>query len=138
MAAADRAGRSGGEGEPWTISKIYWATVPKSVLQAGIDALRAAGDETFFDGADSADDLPMGSPDDEVTTAIDGSAYAAAKQEAMRAHATQIAVDGPFFALSNNIGLELAAVEYFRLVRGEPGGDRDADGRETDLFAGVA
>ena len=55
----------------------------------------------------------------------------------MRAHATQIAVDGPFFALSNNIGLELMSVEYYRLVRGELGGERDDDGRETDLFAGV-
>ena len=28
-------------------------------------------------------------------------------------------------------------MEYFRLVRGELGPERDADGRETDLFAGV-
>ena len=137
MAAAERAAQPGGDGEPWTITKIYWAALPKSVLQRGIDALRAAGDETFFDGAQSADDLPMGNPDDEVTTAVDGTPYAAAKDAAMRAHATQIAVDGPFFALSNNLGLEILGVEYFRIVKGEPGGERDKDGRETDLFAGV-
>ena len=85
------------------------------------------------------DELPGGvRPSLEVTTVVDGSAFGVAKDAAMRAHATQISVDGPFFALSNNIGLELAAVEYLRLVCGEPGGDRDADGRETDLFAGVA
>jgi N-acetyl-1-D-myo-inositol-2-amino-2-deoxy-alpha-D-glucopyranoside deacetylase len=138
MAAADRAAEPGEGGEPWTVEKVYWSAIPKSVLQRGIDALRASGDETFFDGAESADDLPMGNPDDEVTTAIDGAAYAQAKDAAMRAHATQISVDGPFFALSNNVGLELLAVEYYRLVRGEPAGERDSDGREQDLFAGIA
>jgi N-acetyl-1-D-myo-inositol-2-amino-2-deoxy-alpha-D-glucopyranoside deacetylase len=138
MAAADRAAEPGGTGEPWHIEKIYWTAIPKSVLQRGIDALRASGDETFFDGVESADDLPMGNPDEEVTTAIDGQAHREAKDAAMRAHATQIAVDGPFFALSNNVGLELLSVEYFQLVRGTAAGERDADGRETDLFAGTS
>ncbi len=137
MAAAQAAAEPGGEGEPWTIQKIYWSALPKSVLQRGIDALRAVGDETFFDGVESADDLPMGNPDDEVTTAVDGRDFAQAKENAMRAHATQIAVDGPFFALSNNVGLEMLGVEYFRIVQGETAGERDADGREIDLFAGV-
>jgi N-acetyl-1-D-myo-inositol-2-amino-2-deoxy-alpha-D-glucopyranoside deacetylase len=122
---------------PWRIQKIYWTAVPKSALQRGIDALRAVGDTTSFDGVDSVDELPMGSPDDEVTTAIDGSAFAAAKDRAMRAHATQISVDGFFFALSNNIGLELMAIDYYRIVRGSLAGERDQDGRETDLFAGT-
>jgi N-acetyl-1-D-myo-inositol-2-amino-2-deoxy-alpha-D-glucopyranoside deacetylase len=138
MAAAERAGQPGGDGEPWTIEKVYETALPKSVLQRGIDALRAAGDDSFFDGVESADDLPMGNPDDEVTTAVDGRDYAAAKDAAMRAHATQIAVDGPFFALSNNVGMEMLGIEYFRIVRGSAAGDRDADGRETDLFAGIS
>jgi N-acetyl-1-D-myo-inositol-2-amino-2-deoxy-alpha-D-glucopyranoside deacetylase len=137
MAAADRAAQSGGVGEPWQIEKIYWTALPKSVLQHGIDAVRAAGDATFFDDVDSVDDLPMGTPDELVTTVIDGSAYAKEKDAAMRAHPTQISVDGPFFALSNNVGLEVVAVEYYRLVRGEPAGDRDENGREQDLFAGL-
>ena len=138
MAAAERAGQPGGDGDPWVIPKIYWTAIPKSVLQRGIDALRAAGDETFFDGVESADDLPMGNPDDEVTTAVDGTDFAGAKDAAMRAHATQIAVDGPFFALSNNLGQPMLGVEYYRIVRGETAAPRDADGRETDLFAGVS
>jgi N-acetyl-1-D-myo-inositol-2-amino-2-deoxy-alpha-D-glucopyranoside deacetylase len=137
MAAADRAAAADGDGVPWRIQKIYWTAVPKSALQRGIDALRAVGDTTSFDGVDSVDELPMGSPDDEVTTAIDGSAFAAAKDRAMRAHATQISVDGFFFALSNNIGLELMAIDYYRIVRGSLAGERDQDGRETDLFAGT-
>ncbi|HEU5005911.1 MAG TPA: N-acetyl-1-D-myo-inositol-2-amino-2-deoxy-alpha-D-glucopyranoside deacetylase [Jatrophihabitantaceae bacterium] len=136
MAAAEAAARPGGPGEPWEIEKIYWAAMPRSVLQQGIDQLKASGQETFF-GVDSADDLPFGNDDAEVTTAIDGRAFGSAKAAAMRAHATQISVDGPFFALSNNIGHEVLGTEYFRLVRGEAAGERDADGRETDLFAGV-
>lgn len=136
MAAAERAAEPGVDGQPWQVEKIYWTAVPRSALQAGIDALKAAGAQTFFDVED-ASDLPFGNDDAEVTTAIDGRAFASAKDAAMRAHATQISVDGPFFALSNNIGLEIMAVEHYRLVRGELAGERDADGRETDLFAGL-
>ncbi|MEO8888638.1 MAG: N-acetyl-1-D-myo-inositol-2-amino-2-deoxy-alpha-D-glucopyranoside deacetylase [Jatrophihabitantaceae bacterium] len=137
MAAADRAAQPGGDGAPWMIEKVYWTAVPRSVLQRGIDALKASG-ESFFDGVESAADLPFGNDDAEVTTAVDGRTYSAAKQDAMRAHATQIRVDGPFFALSNNVGLEVMGVEYFRLVRGAPAGERDENGREGDLFAGVS
>jgi N-acetyl-1-D-myo-inositol-2-amino-2-deoxy-alpha-D-glucopyranoside deacetylase len=58
--------------------------------------------------------------------------------QALAAHRTQIAVDGPFFALSNMLGREILAVEHFRLVAGKPGPDRNADGWETELFSGVA
>ena len=151
MAAAERAAQpgavtelSGGTElskvteppEPWEIEKIYWTAMPRSVLQRGIDDLKASGQQAFF-GVDSADDLPFGNDDAEVTTAIDARAFGAAKADAMRAHATQISVDGPFFALSNNVGHEVLGTEYFRLVRGEPAGERDGDGRESDLFAGV-
>src|SRR3712207_7232776 len=47
--------------------------------------------------------------------------YTTLFRSAMRAHPTQILVDGPFFALSNNLGLEVLGVEYYRLVQGERG-----------------
>jgi len=137
MAAADAAAQPDDEGEPWRIEKVYWLAVPKSLLQAGIDALAANG-ETLFEGVTSADDLPFGNPDEEITTVIDASAYATRKNAALRAHATQISVDGPFFALSNNVGMEVLATEHFRLIRGEPGATRDDAGHEVDLFDGVS
>jgi N-acetyl-1-D-myo-inositol-2-amino-2-deoxy-alpha-D-glucopyranoside deacetylase len=136
MAAAEQAAHPGGVGDPWSVAKIYWTALPRSVLQTGIEAMKAVGQGSFF-GVDSAEELPFGNDDAEVTTAIDARRYAAAKDAALRAHATQISVDGPFFALSNNIGLEVLGTEYFRLVQGDVAGERDADGRETDLFAGV-
>ena len=56
-----------------------------------------------------------------VTTEIDATAYLAAKLAAMRAHATQITVDAPFFALSNQIRHEARGVEYYTLLAGPLG-----------------
>ena len=97
--------------------------------------LRASRSSYF--GVDRVEDLPFGVEDEEITTVVDARAQADAKSAALRAHATQISVDGPFFALSNMLGREVLAVEHFRLARGELGPDRDGDGRETDLFSGV-
>lgn len=119
-------------GSPWQASKLYHTAVPKSVLQAGIDYFRAEGRSTeFFEGATSADELPIGVPDDEVTTEIDASEFFDAKIAALRAHATQVAVDGMFFALADRVGQQAWGTEHYILVA-PPGG-----GRETDLFAGV-
>ncbi len=123
-------------GEAWTVVKLYWTAFPKSVLQAGIDHLKASGETNFF-GVDSADDLPFGNPDEDVTTAIDASDHLSAKVAAMRAHATQIEVDGPFFALSNGIGQKAFGVEHFILARGPRGPGSGEHGREDDLFAAV-
>jgi N-acetyl-1-D-myo-inositol-2-amino-2-deoxy-alpha-D-glucopyranoside deacetylase len=136
-AAADQAYRPD-LGAVWSVAKVYWCCVPKSVLQQGIDALAAAGEESFFEGVTSADEIPFAVADDEVTAAVDGRRFVDHKDAAMRAHPTQILVDGPFFALSNNLGLEVLGTEYYRLVRGERGPAGDAlNGWEDDLFAGL-
>jgi N-acetyl-1-D-myo-inositol-2-amino-2-deoxy-alpha-D-glucopyranoside deacetylase len=137
-AAADPAYRPD-LGEAWSAAKVYWCCVPRSVLQAGIDALKTAGEESFFAGIDSADDIPFAVADEDVTAAVDGRGQAARKDAAMRAYPTQITVDGPFFALSNNLGQEVLGIEYYRLVRGERGPTGAApNGWEDDLFAGLA
>jgi N-acetyl-1-D-myo-inositol-2-amino-2-deoxy-alpha-D-glucopyranoside deacetylase len=122
-------------GVAWSVAKIYWYAMPLSFLQAGIDAMRAAGDTEFFNGAEKAEDLGMGVPDEMITAKIEAEEYIEAKMAAMRAHETQIAVDGPFFALSNNLGQRIWGVECFRLVSGSaaPG----PEGVESDLFAGL-
>jgi N-acetyl-1-D-myo-inositol-2-amino-2-deoxy-alpha-D-glucopyranoside deacetylase len=124
-------------GEPWDVAKVYWSCVPRSVLQSGIEAMAEMG-KSFFEGVSSADDLPFGVSDDVVTAAVDGRKFADRKDAAMRAHPTQIKVDGPFFALSNNLGLEVLGVEYYQLVRGERGpAGPGPEGWEDDLFAGL-
>jgi N-acetyl-1-D-myo-inositol-2-amino-2-deoxy-alpha-D-glucopyranoside deacetylase len=76
---------------------------------------------------------------DQVTTEVDARAYLERKLAAMRAHATQITVSPPFFALSNNVKQEVLGVEHFTLLAGPRGPARgparSPQGRETDLFA---
>ncbi|MCB5182076.1 N-acetyl-1-D-myo-inositol-2-amino-2-deoxy-alpha-D-glucopyranoside deacetylase [Streptomyces antimicrobicus] len=124
-------------GEPHEIAKIYWNRVPRSVVEEGFARLRAAGADVPFPAVGSPDDVPGVVPDEQVTAEIgdEGEKYAAAKAAAMRAHATQIAVDGAFFALSNDLAQPLFTREYYELVAGRPG--VPAGEREHDLFAGV-
>ena len=90
-----------------------------------------------FFGAESVDDLPFVKPDELVTALIDGTPFIERKMAAMRAHPTQIALDGPFFALSNNLGNQVWGHEYYTLVKGVKSEPLDELGRESDLFAGV-
>jgi N-acetyl-1-D-myo-inositol-2-amino-2-deoxy-alpha-D-glucopyranoside deacetylase len=125
-------------GAPWRIAKVYWTAMPESLMREGIKSLRESGAATFEDMDPDGEMPAFVVPDELITTAIDASDHVEAKLAAMRAHATQITVDGPFFALSNNLGNRVWATEYYRLVRGERGQPTDGDGRESDLFAGVS
>ncbi len=134
-AAADGA-RYPDAGEPWQVRRLFYTCLPRSFLQAGIDLLKEQ-DEMLFEGVESADDLPFARPDDEVDAQVDGSAFFDGKMAAMRAHATQISVDGPFFALSNKIGQTALGVEFFTLARGARSVGDGPNGWLTDLFAGL-
>jgi N-acetyl-1-D-myo-inositol-2-amino-2-deoxy-alpha-D-glucopyranoside deacetylase len=125
-------------GQPWDIAKIYWAAMSESRLREGVRRLRELGDTTTFEGMDPDGPMPPFAISDKMlTSAIDGTQYVEKKLTAMKAHATQITLDGPFFALSNNVGNEVWSTEFYRLVKGHPapGG---AGEQETDLFSGVA
>jgi N-acetyl-1-D-myo-inositol-2-amino-2-deoxy-alpha-D-glucopyranoside deacetylase len=132
--AAGDVARFPGTGEAWAPSKFYEAVIPVSTLRLAFEAMQELGEEAPF-GVTSPDELPFGVPDDEVTTAVDGSDYLDVKMDAMRAYPTQIAVDGMFFALSNDLGQGTFGIEHYRLARGvmAPGAEQ-----ETDLFAGVS
>jgi N-acetyl-1-D-myo-inositol-2-amino-2-deoxy-alpha-D-glucopyranoside deacetylase len=133
---AHRVAMAAAEKSEWQIQKIYWNVTPRSVIQEGIDKMKELGSD--FMGAESADDLPFCKDDSFVSAHIDGNPYVNQKMDAMRAHATQIAVDGPFFALSNNLGLQVWGNEYYTLVKGQKSEPFDELGRETDLLAGVS
>ena len=127
MLAADKS--------TWQIQKIYWNTMPKSVIAESMAKMKELGSDFF--GAESVDDLPFAKDDQFVTSLIDGNSQVEKKMAAMKAHVTQISIDGPFFALSNNLGLQVWGDEYYTLVRGEKSEPFDEKGRERDLFAGV-
>jgi N-acetyl-1-D-myo-inositol-2-amino-2-deoxy-alpha-D-glucopyranoside deacetylase len=110
----------------------------ESRIREGLRSLRAAGDTTTFEGMDPDGPLPpMFRPDEDIDCEVDAGEYVERKLDALRAHATQITTDGPFFALSNNVGAQAFGREQFRLVKGVAG-DAGDNGWETDLFAGVS
>ncbi|MGA3151337.1 MAG: N-acetyl-1-D-myo-inositol-2-amino-2-deoxy-alpha-D-glucopyranoside deacetylase [Streptosporangiaceae bacterium] len=134
------------------VSKFYATAIPRSVLAESIQAMRgeragvqagpdrASGERAGGQGfalVDSVDDLPFGTPDEKVTTEIDARDYLDAKLAAMRAHATQISVDSPFFALSDNVGQRALGVEYYTLLAGPAGPPAGPRGWESDLFGGI-
>ncbi|WP_026257934.1 N-acetyl-1-D-myo-inositol-2-amino-2-deoxy-alpha-D-glucopyranoside deacetylase [Actinopolymorpha alba] len=125
-------------GDAWDIPKVYWTAMPETNFREGLRRLRDAGDTTF-EGLDPDGELPPSFvPDELIDARIDGGVHVEQKMAAMRAHATQISVDGPFFALSNNLGNQVWAEECYRLIRGTPGERDPQTGVETDLFSGVA
>jgi N-acetyl-1-D-myo-inositol-2-amino-2-deoxy-alpha-D-glucopyranoside deacetylase len=126
------------------VSKFYATAMPRSVLAGAVESLRASpaggkvpGGGPAFEQVESVDDLPFGVPDEVVTTQIDAAAWLEQKLAAMRAHATQISVDSPFFAFSDNVGQRALGREYYTLLAGPRGPGDGPDGRETDLFAGI-
>ena len=123
MAAAVRA-------EP--VRRVFHVVSPRTPVAESLDRLRSVPGLPFT--VPEVDDVPT-VPDDVVTTVVDTRSAAAAKQAALRAHATQIAVwDGPpvCWALSNNRVQPDLTAEYFRLAHGPSGGCSD------DLFGGLA
>jgi N-acetyl-1-D-myo-inositol-2-amino-2-deoxy-alpha-D-glucopyranoside deacetylase len=124
-------------GQPWTVSRVFWITMSKRRMLAGIQALRDAGDEETFKGFDP--DGPMSvmlSDDEDIAVEIDGRPWVAQKIAAMRAHATQITPDGPFFAGAEVLGENRWAYEYYRLASGVP--LPEGEGWADDLFAGLS
>ena len=108
-------------------AKFYATALPRSVLA---DAVKLPDDSWF----ERVTDLSLGVPDDQVTTAIDAVKYLEAKLAAMRAHETQLTVDGEFFALSNGLGQRAGGTEYYTLLSGAPGPRGPGDRYERDLF----
>jgi len=124
-------------GGPWDIAKIYWGAMSEDNMRASLRALRESGDTTTFEGMDPDGPLPpFVTADENLAAGIDGTAYLDRKMDALKAHATQITVDGPFFALSNNVGNSIWGTEYYRIVKGTPA-PAGTDRLETDLFAGL-
>jgi len=124
-------------GSACDVAKIYWVGMSESRMRTMLRALRAAGDTTTFEGMDPDGPLPpFITPDHLLSAVVDAREFVDAKIRAMKSHATQIEVEGRFFALSNQMGDQIWGSEFYRLAKGTPGPSNE-DGLETDLFAGL-
>jgi mycothiol S-conjugate amidase len=119
-------------GEPWTVSKLYYnvgfsrrrlRTINDAVAEAGLPAPFAEWLEKWPD-----DGLP-----DRTTTSVHVADYFGQRDDALRAHATQIDPDAHWFAVPRDLEASVWPTEEFEL----------ADARietktpETDLFEGL-
>jgi N-acetyl-1-D-myo-inositol-2-amino-2-deoxy-alpha-D-glucopyranoside deacetylase len=129
MRAAELAG-------PDRPAKIYWAAVPRSVLESGLAAFADSDDNPFGD-AEKVDDIPFGTPDEEIAARIDAHEYADQKTAALRAHATQIPPTSWLYIIASNFGAEFMGVEHYTLAYGDKGPGTGRYGWEDDLFAGL-
>jgi N-acetyl-1-D-myo-inositol-2-amino-2-deoxy-alpha-D-glucopyranoside deacetylase len=131
MRAAELAAAEG-----FAPAKVYWTAVPRSVLEAGMKEFGESPDNPFAE-IENLEDLPFGSPDEEIAARVDAHEYSEAKVAAVRAHATQIPPDSWLLTIAGRIGSEFMGVEYYRLVAGEKGPGNGPYGWESDLFAGL-
>jgi N-acetyl-1-D-myo-inositol-2-amino-2-deoxy-alpha-D-glucopyranoside deacetylase len=118
--------------------RVAWRAFELARTDAAARTEGLAGTEELAGTEGLARFYATAAPDSaQVTTEIDATAYFERKLAAMRAHATQITVSAPFFALSNRIRQRALGVEYYTLLAG-PAGPRGPAagpaGRATDLF----
>jgi LmbE family N-acetylglucosaminyl deacetylase len=108
-------------------AKFYYSAVPKSAFAQLRDALVASG--ANIEELDIPDDF--GTPDEEITTEIDVSAYVERKREALAAHGSQ--TENSFFSRLPDEVVTLALSRESFTLRSAPSGLA----RENDLFAGL-
>jgi N-acetyl-1-D-myo-inositol-2-amino-2-deoxy-alpha-D-glucopyranoside deacetylase len=111
-------------------AKFYATAMPRSALAAAVEL----PDDSWFV---RSSDLSVSVPDEQVTTEIDATRYLPPKLAAMKAHETQITVDGQFYALSDEVGRRALGTEYYTLLPGPagPAGPRPAgEPYSRDLF----
>lgn len=117
-------------GEPWQPQKLYYfMTYSRKQFEAIHEAMVSAGLESeyndwFGDGPD---------PFDRVTTQVECAEYFAVRDDALRAHATQIDPDGPWFAAPLELKQRVWPTEDYELARSLV----DVTTPETDLFSGL-
>jgi mycothiol S-conjugate amidase len=136
VAAFEAAGdpdRYPGTGAPFQPLKLYYhAAFSRRQLEAIHTGAVARGVESPFgewlEGWNSDEH-----PEPNVTTQVDVRRFMAQRRDALIAHATQIDPNSFWFSIPEEIVADVYPWEDYTLARSLVG----ADGRETDLFAGI-
>jgi len=119
-------------GEPWQPLKLYYHMWARARWFAIHEAMLAAGMESpFTEWIERAADWP--DRDDRITTRVECGDWFETRDDALRAHATQVDPDGFWFKAPLNIQREVWPTEDYELVRSFVDGATPED----DLFAGV-
>ncbi|GAA2331794.1 mycothiol conjugate amidase Mca [Saccharopolyspora halophila] len=138
VAAFDAAGDPDlfqGDGEPWQPLKLYYSHgFSRKRMQLFHESLLAEGKESpYTSWLERWDKQGRPDPDDRVTTRVPCGDYFEQRDDALRAHATQIDPNSRWFAVSCETQRELWPTEDYELVRSLV----DTTLPEDDLFSGV-
>jgi len=121
-------------GEPWSISKLYYErTMNPRRFTAFYEALKEREPESplleqLGEWVERFADRP-----DLATTHVDVHEYFDARDAALRAHASQVPPDSPFFYWPNDLLATVWPTEDYQLVEARV----PTDLPESDLFAGI-
>jgi len=113
--------------------RVYQATFNRDAMKRFMSSVRESGamrEEDGFDPDGPADDgNPFGSPESDITTSVDVSAYVASKRASILCHRSQVTDSGMFLSMPPEVFAVAFGTESFIREGGLP------DGGETWLFA---
>ncbi|QLQ39349.1 mycothiol conjugate amidase Mca [Micromonospora robiginosa] len=120
-------------GEPWQPLKLYYDVgFSRAKIMSLHEAMLAAGHESpYGEWMKRWEDRP--DKGERITTRVDCAAYFPVRDDALRAHATQIDPDGFWFQVPMDLQRRAWPTEDFQLARSLV----DSPLPESDLFAGV-
>ena len=121
-------------GEPWQISKLYYDRIINSKRMNAMHAalLRDDPDSTLLEDLSKIRRWMQERPY-LATTQVNSGDFFERRDDALRAHASQVAPDSSFFFWPNDLQRSAWPWEDFQLVRSEV----PSSVPETDLFAGI-
>jgi mycothiol S-conjugate amidase len=124
-----------GEGPPWAVLKLYYSgDISRTRLRTLHDAMVARGlDSPFAEMLERWERHAPPPPREGPRARIACADYFPLRDAALKAHATQVDPDGPWFQVPYEIQREAWPVEEFELARSRV----PTSSPEDDLFAGV-
>lgn len=110
--------------EALRVPRVYLHGLPRSLIQRWVAHMRRARPDVEHLEADTT---ALGTPDEEITTVLDGRAHLSTRERAMALHASQTS---PFEGLPDDLRAGFLAADHLRrIVPPWTGGER-----ETSLF----
>src|SRR5699024_3867088 len=117
---------------------IFWTARSAQRFRTGLRQLAESERGGDFDQMDAESLPPFAKEADELAVVSDAVDIVESKLAAMKGQGTQIDVDGPLLALSNNEGNNVWDAEFYRLAKGTlPHIGLPHDGMARDLFIGL-
>jgi mycothiol S-conjugate amidase len=121
-------------GEPWEAQKVYYGHgFSRAKIVAFHEAMEARGMESPYTEWLANWDADRPDVMDRVTTQVECADYFDVRDEALKAHATQIDPTSRWFAIPMDLQRDIWPTEEYELVRSQV----DSTLPENDLFAGV-